>query len=43
LVARVWDLVLDWADGPSSLIASLSTVVEMLEGWVDAAAANGVR
>jgi hypothetical protein len=30
--ARVWDLVLDNADGPSSLAASMSTVVELLEG-----------
>jgi hypothetical protein len=35
--------VLDWADGPSSLAVSLSMVVELLEGWVDATAANEVR
>jgi hypothetical protein len=35
--------VLDITDGLSSLVASLSTVVEMLEGRVDSAAANGVR
>jgi hypothetical protein len=40
---RVWDLVLDNIDGPSSLAASLSTVVELLEGWIDTAATNGVR
>jgi hypothetical protein len=43
LVVRVRDLVLDWADGPSSLAVSLSMVVELLEGWVDATAANEVR
>jgi hypothetical protein len=41
--AWVQDLVLDWADGPSSLVASLSTVAELLGGRVDAAAANGVH
>jgi hypothetical protein len=41
--ARVQDLVLDNTDGPYSLIASLPTVVELLEGRVDAAAANRVR
>jgi hypothetical protein len=30
LVARVWDLMLDNADGPSSLAASLSMAVELL-------------
>jgi hypothetical protein len=40
-VVRVWDLVLDNADGTSSLIASISTAVELLEGRVDDAAANG--
>jgi hypothetical protein len=39
----VWDLVLDNANGPSSLAASLSTVAGLLEGWVDAAATNEVR
>jgi hypothetical protein len=34
---------LDNADEPSSLAASLSMAVELLEGWVDFAAANGVR
>jgi hypothetical protein len=39
----VQDLVLHNVDGPSSLAASLSTVAELLEGRVDASAANGVR
>jgi hypothetical protein len=38
LAARVQDLVLDITDGPSSLVASLFTAVELLEGRVDAAA-----
>jgi hypothetical protein len=42
LAAWVQDLVLDNADGKSSLAASLSTVVELLEGQVDIAAANGI-
>jgi hypothetical protein len=42
LTAWVQDLVLDRADGSSSLTASLSMVVEWLEGRVDATAANGV-
>jgi hypothetical protein len=41
--AQVQDLVLGGADGPSSLAASMSAVVKMLEGRIDAAAANGVR
>jgi hypothetical protein len=36
-------MVLDNVDGLSSLAASLSTVVELLEGWINTAAANGVR
>jgi hypothetical protein len=36
-------LVLDNADKPSSLAASLSTAVELLEGWIEAAASNGVH
>jgi hypothetical protein len=36
-------LVLDGADGSSSLVTSLSTTMELLEGNVDAAAANGVH
>jgi hypothetical protein len=35
--------VLDWADGPSSLAASLSMTAELLEGWVDVTAANEVH
>jgi hypothetical protein len=35
--------VLDNVDGPSSLAASMSTAVELLEGWNDAAATNGVH
>jgi hypothetical protein len=42
-VARVWDLVLDNIDGPSSLAVSLSMVAELLEGQIDATTANGVR
>jgi hypothetical protein len=34
--------VLGSADGPSSLAASMSTVVELLKGRIDAGAANGV-
>jgi hypothetical protein len=36
-------LVLDNIDGTSSLAASLSTVVEMLECWINVVAANGVH
>jgi hypothetical protein len=43
LVARVQDLELDRADRSSSLPASLSTAAELLDGWVDTAAANKVR
>jgi hypothetical protein len=42
LAMHVWDLVLDNVDGSSSLAASMSTVVELLEGWIDATATNGV-
>jgi hypothetical protein len=35
--------VLGSADGPSSLAASMSMTVELFEGWIDAAVANGVR
>jgi hypothetical protein len=41
-VVRVWDLVLDDADELTYLVASLSVVVELLEGRVDAAITNGV-
>jgi hypothetical protein len=40
--ARVWDL-LGSVDGSSSLAASMSVVAELLEGWINAAPANGVR
>jgi hypothetical protein len=40
---RVWDLVLDGVNGPYSQAASQSTAVELLEGWIDAAAANRVH
>jgi hypothetical protein len=43
LATRVWDLVWDGADGPSSLVASLSLAVKLLEHRVDTAAANGIR
>jgi hypothetical protein len=43
LVARIRDLVLGNADGPSSLAASLSMVAELLKGRIDTAAANGVH
>jgi hypothetical protein len=36
-------MVLGNADGPSSLAASLSMVVELLDGRIDTAATNGVR
>jgi hypothetical protein len=35
--------VLGSVDGPSSLAASMSTAAELLEGWIDAVGANGVR
>jgi hypothetical protein len=35
-------LVLDRADGPSSMAVSLSTAAELLEGHVDTTIANGV-
>jgi hypothetical protein len=35
-------LVLDKADGPSSMAVSLSTAAELLEGHVDTTIANGV-
>jgi hypothetical protein len=43
LAVRVQDLVVGSADGPSSLAASMSTAAELVEGRIDAAAANGVR
>jgi hypothetical protein len=42
-VAWVRDLVLESADGPSSLAASLSTVAELFKGWIDAATTDGVH
>jgi hypothetical protein len=36
-------LVLDDVDAPSSLLASLSIVVELLESQISATATNGVR
>jgi hypothetical protein len=41
--ARVRDLVLGSADGPSSLVVSMSVAAELLEGRINAAAASGVR
>jgi hypothetical protein len=35
--------VLDNADRPSSLVASLSMAVELLEGQIDSTTANGVH
>jgi hypothetical protein len=40
LTMQVWDLVLDNTDGRSSLAASMSTAVKLLEGWIDAASNN---
>jgi hypothetical protein len=39
---QVWVMVLHRADCPSSLVASLSTAAELLEGRVNAVATNGV-
>jgi hypothetical protein len=41
--ARVWDLMLDNADMSSSLAASMSTAVELLERRIDDTTTNGVR
>jgi hypothetical protein len=41
--ARVWDLVLGGVGRPSSLVTSMSVVVDLLEGRIDAVAANWVR
>jgi hypothetical protein len=43
LPTQVRGLVLDGIDGPSYLAASLSMVVELLEGQVNTAATNGVH
>jgi hypothetical protein len=40
--AQVRDLVLESADVPSSLVVSLSSTVELLDGRMDTAAANRV-
>jgi hypothetical protein len=40
LVVRVWDLVMDNANGLSSLALSLSTVVELLKGRINTMTAN---
>jgi hypothetical protein len=40
---RIWDLVLKGSDITSSLVVSLSTVADLIEGSVDATAANGVH
>jgi hypothetical protein len=42
-VAQVRNLVLGGADGPSSLVAFVSTMVKLLEDRIDVAATNGVR
>jgi hypothetical protein len=43
LATRVWDLVLDSANGLYSLVASLSMAVELLECQIDSMATNGVH
>jgi hypothetical protein len=40
---RVWDIVLERAYVPSSLVMSLSKATELLEDHIDAAATNGVH
>jgi hypothetical protein len=42
LVVRVWNLVMDNANGLSSLALSLSTVVELLKGRINTMTANWV-
>jgi hypothetical protein len=39
----VRSLVLGSVDGPSSLVASSSLLVELFESWVDTATTNGVH
>jgi hypothetical protein len=39
--ARVRDMLLEQADRPSSLAAPLSSIVELFESRIDAAAGNG--
>jgi hypothetical protein len=41
LAARVRDMVLGGADGPSSLATSMSSAAELLESWINAIATNG--
>jgi hypothetical protein len=41
-ISQVWDLVLERADGTSSLVALLSSVVELLEDCIDVVATNGI-
>jgi hypothetical protein len=43
LVVWVPDLVLDRANGSSSLAGSLSTVAELLKGWFDTMTTNSVH
>jgi hypothetical protein len=43
LVLRVRDLVLNNTDAPSFLAASLSMVVELIEGRINTVASSGVR
>jgi hypothetical protein len=43
LAVRVWDLVPDNTVRPSSLAASLSMVLELLDGRINTVATNGVR
>jgi hypothetical protein len=43
LCHRVKDLVLDGSDKTSSMIASLSSAVHMVEDCIDVAAINGVH
>jgi hypothetical protein len=43
LAAQVWDMVLGSVDVLSSLTASMSVAVELLEGQIDTATTNGVR
>jgi hypothetical protein len=43
LTACIRDLVLDNANGPSSLAAYLSMVMELLEGWINATVGWGTQ
>jgi hypothetical protein len=42
-VAWVQELVLEMADGTSSLVVSLSSMAELVDDRIDVTAANGVR